>query len=235
MTTVPEQIMLLCEKIKNEINCTLPARVTQVNEDGTVNVVAIRNDEIKDCVITVPVLRPETQRAYIQLKIAPGDRGVLKFCDKSIEEYRKGDEAYNGDDRMHSISDGIFQLGFLPSNEKFIFPDGEIVVGLKNKTFTLSVDANGNLTMNTQNITIKSQDISVTSNNVVINASQTDATTPVNITGDINISGNVSVTGKIDASDTITSQLDVMALNISLKTHTHGGVMGGQGSTGVPQ
>lgn len=108
---------------------------------------AIRNDEIKDCVITVPVLRPETQRAYIQLNIAPGDRGVLKFCDKSIEEYRKGNENYNGDDRTHSISDGIFQLGFLPSNEKFVFPDGEIVIGLKNSQFILSVNETGDFTI----------------------------------------------------------------------------------------
>lgn len=36
MTTVQEQILLLSEKIKNEINCMLPARVMQVNEDGTV-------------------------------------------------------------------------------------------------------------------------------------------------------------------------------------------------------
>ena len=161
MTTVPEQIMLLSEKIKNEINCTLPARVTQVNEDGTVNVVAIRNDEIKDCVITVPVLRPETQRAYIQLNIAPGDRGVLKFCDKSIEEYRKGNENYNGDDRTHSISDGIFQLGFLPSNEKFVFPDGEIVIGLKNSQFILSVNETGDFTIKAKSIIINSASTSI--------------------------------------------------------------------------
>lgn len=144
MITIQELLLELSEKIKNEINCQLPARVEQVNEDGTVNVVAIRNDEIEDCVITVPVIRPETARAYIQLAIKKGDRGVIKFCDKSIEDYRAGDENYNGDSRTHSISDGIFQLGFLPDSEKFIYPDGEIVIGLKNQTFTLSVDAVGN-------------------------------------------------------------------------------------------
>lgn len=187
MTTVQEQILLLSEKIKNEINCTLPARVTQVNEDGTVNVVAIRNDEIKDCVITVPVLRPETQRAYIQLKIAPGDRGVLKFCDKSIEDYRAGNENYNGDDRTHSISDGIFQLGFLPSNEKFIYPDGEIVIGLKNKTFTLSVDANGNLTINAAAVNITANSTTI-NGDVQVNGKLT-ATTDV-IGGGISLKGH---------------------------------------------
>lgn len=155
--TSQELILQLAEKIKEEINCSLPAKVTQVNEDGTVNVVAIRNDEIDDCVVTVPVIRQETQRAYIQLAIKTGDRGVLTFMDRSIEDYRFGDDSYNGDNRSHSISDGIFSIGFLPENEKFIFPEGEIVIGLKNKKFTLAVDAEGNLSISAETIIINSK------------------------------------------------------------------------------
>lgn len=168
MITIQELLSEFAEKIKNEINCTLPARVTQVNEDGSVNAVAIRNDEIEDCVITVPVLRPETSRAYIQLAIKAGDRGVLKFCDKSIEDYRAGNENYNGDKRTHSLSDGIFQIGFLPDNEKFVYPDGEIVIGLKNKKFTLAVDENGNLSMTAANISIKAKEIAIDSPKTII-------------------------------------------------------------------
>lgn len=162
--TASQSLMQFAKGIQESVNTCLPARVVQVNEDGTVNVVAIRNDEIEDCVITVPVIRPETQRAYIQLKINVGDRGIVKFCDKSIEDYRlTGTEYYNGDDRVHSISDGVFQLGFLPNNEKFLYPEGEIVIGLKNQTFVLSVDDKGNLTMSTQNITLKATEITIDS------------------------------------------------------------------------
>lgn len=162
--TASQGLMQFAKSIQESVNTCLPARVVQVNEDGTVNVVAIRNDEIEDCVITVPVIRPETQRAYIQLKINVGDRGIVKFCDKSIEDYRlTGTEYYNGDDRVHSISDGVFQLGFLPNNEKFLYPEGEIVIGLKNQTFVLSVDEKGNLTMSTQNITLKATEITIDS------------------------------------------------------------------------
>lgn len=162
--TASQSLMQFAKGIQESVNTCLPARVVQVNEDGTVNVVAIRNDEIEDCVITVPVIRPETQRAYIQLKINVGDRGIVKFCDKSIEDYRlTGTEHYNGDSRVHSISDGVFQLGFLPNNEKFLFPDGEIVIGLKNQTFVLSVDDKGNLTMTSQNITLKATEITIDS------------------------------------------------------------------------
>lgn len=155
--TVAKELINFAKGIMEKTNTCLPARVVNVNKDGSVNVVIIRNDNIEDCVVTVPVLRPETKRAYIQLSIKEGDRGVVKFCDKSIEDYRQnGSEQYNNDDRCHSISDGIFQLGFLPDNEKFVFPDGEIVIGLKNNTFTLNVDENGNLTITATKVTINS-------------------------------------------------------------------------------
>lgn len=156
MTTVNE-LNNFAKAIQESVNCCLPARVVQVNKDGSVNVVAIRNDKIDDCVITIPVIRPETQRAYIYLGLKQGDRGVVKFLDKSIEDYRiTGSEAYNGDDRVHSISDGVFQLGFLPDNEKFVFPEGELVIGLKNNTFTLNVNENGGLTISAKSFTINS-------------------------------------------------------------------------------
>lgn len=155
--SIQDDLSTFAKGILDSANSCLPARVVQVNSDGSVNVVAIRNDEIEDCIITVPVLRPETQRAYIMLKIKAGDRGIVKFCDKSIESYRlTGNENYNGDDRQHSLSDGVFQLGFLPDNEKFVFPDGEIVIGLKSNTFILNVDNSGNLTITASAITINS-------------------------------------------------------------------------------
>lgn len=159
--TLQKQLMALANGILDSANSCLPAKVMQVNSDGSVNVLIIRNDNLDNCVITVPVLRPETQRAYIQLKIKAGDRGVVKFCDKSIEGYRlTGSEQYDNDDRQHSLSDGVFQLGFLPDNEKFIFPDGEIVIGLKNNKLKLIVDENGNLTITAATVTINS-DITV--------------------------------------------------------------------------
>lgn len=195
--SIQDDLSTFARGVLDSDNSCLPARVVKVNTDGTVNVVAIRNDKIEDCIITVPVLRPETQRVYIQLKIKEGDRGIVKFCDKSIENYRlTGSEEYNGDDRQHSLSDGIFQLGFLPDNEKFIFPDGELVIGLKNNKFTLSVNESGNLTITATAVTINS---------------------------------DITVNGKVTATD------DVIGGGISLKSHVHGGVTSGSGTTGSPQ
>lgn len=56
----------------------------------------------------------------------------------------------------------------------------------------------------------------------------------VEVTGDVRISGDLSVSGTVTAAD-VTAAGDVMAGGISLKSHVHGGVQGGNGTTGAPQ
>lgn len=70
---------------------------------------------------------------------------------------------------------------------------------------------------------------------VVLSDSKVSITGNTQITGDLSTKGNVSVTGNITATGTITSGTDVIAGGISLKAHVHGGVTGGQGTTGAPQ
>lgn len=222
-------IKMWAKNIKEDINTCLPARVVQVNSDGSVNVVAIRNDKIADCVITVPIIYPETNRAYIYLGVKVGDRGIVKFCDKSVENYRLlGSEDYNGDDRCHSLSDGIFQLGFLPDKEKFTFPTGEIVIGLKNEKFTLSVDENGNLT-------IKAKQIKIEADSTELKSPVVDVIGDVNMTGNVNMTGEINITGNTTLTGTLTSQTDLVSGEISFNSHVHGGVTVGVGVTGVAQ
>ncbi|WJD60881.1 phage baseplate assembly protein V [Pseudomonas kurunegalensis] len=52
---------------------------------------------------------------------------------------------------------------------------------------------------------------------------------PITHIGDYTQTGNQTVTGEVNVS------VDVVAAGISLVEHTHGGVMTGPGSTGVPQ
>lgn len=62
-----------------------------------------------------------------------------------------------------------------------------------------------------------------------------DGSTKITIeSGKISILGDLEVTGKISASDTITSDVDVIAGTISGKTHKHTGVQTGSGNTGGP-
>lgn len=122
----------IIQSIKESINCELPCKVDSFN-GKTVDVLMIRNDELEDIIISnVRLKMPETQRAYIFLGLKKGDRGTLTFFDKSVENYVKGEEAYDGDDRCHSIQDRCFSLGFVPDNEAFIYPtNADIEIGLK--------------------------------------------------------------------------------------------------------
>lgn len=59
--------------------------------------------------------------------------------------------------------------------------------------------------------------------------------------GGVLINGNVTIQGAVSVSDgatitgTVTASQDVVAAGISLTSHTHGGVQGGNSSTGGPQ
>lgn len=184
------------ENVTDELYCTLPCQVVGIN-GNYVDVKVFINDEEPDMVLYhVPIQRPETQRAYFYLGIKSGDRGTLKFFDRSVEGYLQSDFDYNSDDRQHDISDRAFELGFIPDAEAFVYPTNqEIEIGLKNKKFVLSVNEEGNVVITTDGtINLKAS---------VINSEAT-----------INHKGNINVDG------------DVIANNISLQHHTHIGNLG---------
>ena len=80
------------------------------------------NDEYPNMILYhVPIQRQETQRAYIFLGIKKGDRGTLKFFDRSTEGYLQSDFDYNSDDRQHDINDRAFELGFIPDKEAYVY------------------------------------------------------------------------------------------------------------------
>jgi len=57
----------------------------------------------------------------------------------------------------------------------------------------------------------------------------------VNVKGNMAIDGDLSVSGTISADGDITSSGDIVTGTISLKSHIHGGVTTGSGTTGTPQ
>ena len=170
----------IIQALKESINCALPCRVESVN-GNYVDVLMIRNDEIEDTVISnVPVKRPETQRAYIFLGLRKGDRGTLTFYDKSISDYVKGDEGYNGETRCHSIQDRSFSLGFVPDNEAYVYPsNADIEIGLKDGSAKINLTngiitlAGQNLQINAPNSTIQGDNITISSSNVSIGSNTT--------------------------------------------------------------
>lgn len=121
-----------------------PCKVVGVH-GNFVDVLLYINDDEPDMVIyNVPIQRPETQRAYIFLGIKEGDRGTCRFFDRSTEGYLQSDFDYNSDDRQHDINDRVFELGFIPDKEAFVYPtDKEIEIGLKSGNVKMSFTESG--------------------------------------------------------------------------------------------
>ena len=150
----------------DELYVQNPCKVVGVH-GNYVDVLLYINDEEPDFVIyNVPIVRPETQRAYIFLGIKEGDRGVCRFFDRSTEGYLQSDFDYNSDDRQHDINDRCFELGFIPDKEAYQYlTTAEIEIGLKSGTCKISINADGTLNIVSPTVTI--------TGNVVVNGTIT--------------------------------------------------------------
>ena len=157
MKSVNELLKTLLDNVTDNLYVQNPCKVTRVSEDGNfVDVLLYINDEEVDSIIyNVPVVRPETQRAYIFMGIKEGDRGVCRFFDRSVEGYLQSDFDYNSDERQHDINDRCFELGFLPNAEAFQYlTTAEIEIGLKSGTCKISINEDGTLNIIAPTLTI---------------------------------------------------------------------------------
>lgn len=144
MKSVTELFEEVLRKTTDDIYCTCPCQVINVDNNYVDVKIFINDSEPDQILYNVPIQRPETQRAYIFLGIKKGDRGVLKFFDRSTEGYLQSDFDYNSDERQHDINDRVFSLGFIPDSESYVYPtDKEIEIGLKDKAIKMSFTENG--------------------------------------------------------------------------------------------
>lgn len=94
-----------------------------------------------------------TSSAYIITPIQVGDTGLVEFLDFNATNFSdNGNTALTSDEYYHSINNGTFINGFIPSSKQIDIPVNKpIVIGLKNKTFTLDVNDAGQLVINSLN------------------------------------------------------------------------------------
>ena len=94
-----------------------------------------------------------TSSAYIITPIQVGDTGLVEFLDFNASNFSdNGNTALTSDEYYHSINNGTFINGFIPSSKQIDIPVNKpIVIGLKNKTFTLDVNDAGQLVINSLN------------------------------------------------------------------------------------
>ena len=131
-----------------------PCRVVSVN-GNYVNAIAIINDEEIDFTLyNIPIKRDETKSGYLYFQIVEGDYGTLRFYDRSIEDYMKGDERWNGDFRQHSIQDRCFELGFIPDTSAYKYTTTALIeLGCKDGLTNIQFN-NGEITINSASVKI---------------------------------------------------------------------------------
>ncbi len=153
----------------------------------------------------VPVCTPGGGGFGASFPLVAGDTGWVIFCDRDISLFKNSGEV------SPANTNRLHNLA-----DAVFYPD---VMG------KIKLSDPGCAVWQTLNGSVK----------VVLSDSAVSITGDTNITGDVAVTGDVSVTGAISAAGTVTSGVDVVAGGISLKSHVHGGVTGGQGTTGTPQ
>lgn len=151
-----------------------PCRVESVN-GNYVNVLAIINDEEIDVThYNVPIKRDETKSGYLYFQIVEGDYGTLRFYDRSIEDYKKGDERWNGDFRQHSIQDKCFELGFIPDNSAYKYTTTALIeLGCKDGLTNIQLN-NGEITINSANVIVNTEMAKINGNVDVVGTLSAD-------------------------------------------------------------
>lgn len=126
----------------------------------------------KDIIPNIPIVQPFTANGRLQLKVAPGDKGLLFGGNWDISKYKQSHSATTvGSGRQFSWSDGFF----MPVDFQSL-PDGVLLQSGASK------------------VDIKDNEISVTTSTLKITGN-------VEITGNVTATGDVTATGEVTGNN----------------------------------
>lgn len=147
----------ILKALKKDLRVQFAAKIIKVNSQDSVNIEYYSNG-VADILQNVPVRHLKSPTGFFILKLKVGDRGVVRFFDDDIDLYRtSGVVAESSEVKVHDINDNIFEIGFYPDNENYIYPDGDLVIGTK---------AGALISLTENKINISGGDIAITGSNV---------------------------------------------------------------------
>ena len=147
----------ILKSLKKDLRVQYAAKIIKVNNQDSVNIEYYSNG-VADILQNVPVRHLKSPTGFFILKLKVGDRGVVRFFDDDIDLYRtSGVVAESSEVKVHDINDNIFEIGFYPDTENYIYPDGDLVIGTK---------AGALISLTENKINISGGDISITGSNV---------------------------------------------------------------------
>ena len=111
-----------------EIHTALPGRVVSYNSaNQTATIQPVGHDDIPQ-IYNVPVIWPRCGSAYIVMPMATGDTGLVIFCERDIQAWRRGaTEGASGDVAQHSVSNAVFVPG-LATKSNVVTPLANAIV-----------------------------------------------------------------------------------------------------------
>ena len=130
-TSFEGTFLRILNAVKKGVRVQYAAKIIKVNSQDSVNIEYYSNG-VADILQNVPVRHLKSPTGFFILKLKEGDRGIVRFFDDDIDLYRtSGVIAESSEVKVHDINDNIFEIGFYPDNENYIYPDGDLVIGTK--------------------------------------------------------------------------------------------------------
>lgn len=155
----------ILKSLKKDLRVQYAAKIIKVNSQDSVNIEYYSNG-VADILQNVPVRHIKSPTGFFILKLKEGDRGIVRFFDDDIDLYRtSGVIAESSEVKVHDINDNIFEIGFYPDTENYVYPDGDVIVGTKAGAL-ISLTGN-NVNISGGNITITGSSINLGNNTTI--------------------------------------------------------------------
>lgn len=138
---------------QRELRVQFPAKIIKVNSQDNVNIEYYSNG-VADVLQNVPVRHLKSPTGFFILKLKVGDKGIVRFFDDDIDLYKlSGVIAKSSEVKVHDINDNIFEIGFYPDNENYVYPEGDLVIGTTAGALISLTEKNINISGGNINIT----------------------------------------------------------------------------------
>lgn len=159
--------------LKNEIKVQLPCQVIYVDHDNNQVDVRILDYDFDNygrlidypIIPNVPIRQPMySGQAYIVLPVQKNDIGTIEFFDSSVKDLiANGIFSFDENEEWHTLNDGLFTNGFLPSNKVFpIDENAKLIIGTHDGNCSIKINSDNSLSVVCPSINIQTGTLTVT-------------------------------------------------------------------------
>jgi phage baseplate assembly protein gpV len=233
-----DQIRKLIDDRAAEMNVAMPAIIRSFDAAKQTVKADIAIKKLDGTTFTqlvdVPIMIPTCAGFSLTLPIVAGDECLVVFADRCIDNWHtRGGVQDQAEHRLHNVGDGFAIIG-VNSTPRFISAynttDAELRNGAGDQYVRLKAGKDIEITTPT-NVTVNCVDAAINCDTATITAdtSVTIDTPATDITGTLDVGGLCKFNGGFESTGVAKND----GKNIG-DDHTHGGVMPGGASTGVP-